>query len=99
MGKTPYYCRKLQTVFDDQVGTGAKNFLKRLSGSEHFGVLATSVTVPQRRWLAAMLSTRIVPSSSTSTAMGYSPDRVDALVWALTELMIEGGPQRKQLFV
>jgi hypothetical protein len=22
--------------------------------------------------------------------MGYSPDRVDALVWALTELMIEG---------
>jgi len=24
--------------------------------------------------------------------MGYSPDRVDALVWALTELMIEGGP-------
>jgi phage terminase large subunit-like protein len=24
------------------------------------------------------------------TEMGYSPDRVDALVWALTELMIEG---------
>jgi phage terminase large subunit-like protein len=29
--------------------------------------------------------------------MGYSPDRVDALVWALTELMIEGGERR--LFV
>jgi len=29
--------------------------------------------------------------------MGYSPDRVDALVWALTELMIEGGGRR--LFV
>ena len=26
--------------------------------------------------------------------MGYSPDRVDALVWALTELMIEGGDRR-----
>ncbi len=26
--------------------------------------------------------------------MGYSPDRVDALVWALTELMIEGGGRR-----
>jgi phage terminase large subunit-like protein len=26
--------------------------------------------------------------------MGYSPDRVDALVWALTELMIEGGERR-----
>jgi phage terminase large subunit-like protein len=24
------------------------------------------------------------------TEMGYSPDRVDALVWGLTELMIEG---------
>jgi phage terminase large subunit-like protein len=26
--------------------------------------------------------------------LGYSPDRVDALVWALTELMIEGGERR-----
>jgi len=26
--------------------------------------------------------------------MGYSPDRVDALVWALTELMIVGGERR-----
>ena len=26
--------------------------------------------------------------------MGYSPDRVDALVWALTELMIDGGERR-----
>jgi hypothetical protein len=31
--------------------------------------------------------------------MGYSPDRVDALVWALTELMIEGGARRRLLFV
>jgi predicted phage terminase large subunit-like protein len=31
--------------------------------------------------------------------MGCSPDRVDALVWALTELMIEGGPQRRLRFV
>ena len=31
--------------------------------------------------------------------MGYSPDRVDALVWALTELMIEGRSQRRLLFV
>lgn len=30
--------------------------------------------------------------------MGYSPDRVDALVWALTELMIEGQGQRRLLF-
>jgi phage terminase large subunit-like protein len=30
--------------------------------------------------------------------MGYSPDRVDALVWALTELMIEGGNERRFLF-
>jgi predicted phage terminase large subunit-like protein len=30
--------------------------------------------------------------------MGYSPDRVDALVWALTELMIEGPPERRLLF-
>ena len=30
--------------------------------------------------------------------MGYSPDRIDALVWALTELMIEGG-ERRLLFV
>ena len=29
--------------------------------------------------------------------MGYSPDRVDALVWALTELMIEG-EERRLLF-
>lgn len=26
--------------------------------------------------------------------MGYSPDRIDALVWALTELLIEGGSTR-----
>jgi predicted phage terminase large subunit-like protein len=32
------------------------------------------------------------------TEMGYSPDRVDALVWALTELMIEGGNERRLLF-
>ena len=25
-------------------------------------------------------------------ASGYSPDRVDALVWALTELMVEAVP-------
>ena len=31
--------------------------------------------------------------------MGYSPDRVDALVWALTELMIEGPAERRLLFV
>ena len=30
--------------------------------------------------------------------MGYSPDRVDALVWALTELMIDGEPRRRLLF-
>jgi phage terminase large subunit-like protein len=29
--------------------------------------------------------------------MGYPPDRVDALVWALTELMIEGGGERRLL--
>jgi phage terminase large subunit-like protein len=29
--------------------------------------------------------------------MGYSPDRVDALVWALTELMIEGEGGRRLL--
>lgn len=29
--------------------------------------------------------------------MGYSPDRVDALVWALTELMIEGAGGRRLL--
>jgi phage terminase large subunit-like protein len=28
------------------------------------------------------------------TEMGYSPDRLDALVWALTELMIEGSERR-----
>lgn len=28
------------------------------------------------------------------TEMGYSPDRMDALVWALTELMIEGDERR-----
>jgi phage terminase large subunit-like protein len=32
------------------------------------------------------------------TEMGYSPDRVDALVWALTEVMIEGGNERRFLF-
>ena len=26
--------------------------------------------------------------------MGYSPDRADALVWALTEPVIEGGERR-----
>lgn len=29
--------------------------------------------------------------------MGYSPDRVDALVWAITELMIEGESGRRLL--
>jgi phage terminase large subunit-like protein len=29
--------------------------------------------------------------------MGYSPDRVDALVWALTELLIEGELRRRLL--
>lgn len=29
--------------------------------------------------------------------MGYSPGRVDALVWALTELVIEGEPRRRLL--
>jgi predicted phage terminase large subunit-like protein len=29
--------------------------------------------------------------------MGYSPDRVDALVWALTELMIDGTQERRLL--
>jgi phage terminase large subunit-like protein len=28
-----------------------------------------------------------------------TPDRVDALVWALTELMIEGFDEGRQLFV
>ena len=32
------------------------------------------------------------------TEMGYSPDRMDALVWALTELMIEGEGRRRLLF-
>jgi phage terminase large subunit-like protein len=32
------------------------------------------------------------------TETGYSPDRVDALVCALTELMIEGTGQRRFLF-
>jgi phage terminase large subunit-like protein len=32
------------------------------------------------------------------TEMGYSHDRVDALVWALTELMIEGTSERRFLF-
>jgi hypothetical protein len=31
--------------------------------------------------------------------MGYSPDRVDALVWALTELMIEGDGERQSVRV
>jgi hypothetical protein len=26
------------------------------------------------------------------SSMGYSPDRVDALVWALTELLVEPAP-------
>ena len=30
--------------------------------------------------------------------MGYSPDRVDALVWALTELVIEPPSERRLLF-
>jgi phage terminase large subunit-like protein len=30
--------------------------------------------------------------------MGYSPDRLDALVWALTELMVEGEPENRPLF-
>jgi phage terminase large subunit-like protein len=30
--------------------------------------------------------------------MGYSPDRLDALVWALTELCVEGEPQNRPLF-
>jgi phage terminase large subunit-like protein len=30
--------------------------------------------------------------------MGYSPDRLDALVWALTELMSEGKSERRFLF-
>jgi phage terminase large subunit-like protein len=29
--------------------------------------------------------------------MGYSPDRVDALVWALTELVIDAPPGRRLL--
>jgi phage terminase large subunit-like protein len=29
--------------------------------------------------------------------MGYSPDRMDALVWAFTELMVEGD-ERRPLF-
>lgn len=32
-------------------------------------------------------------------SMGYSPDRVDALVWALTELMIEGADGGRRLLV
>jgi hypothetical protein len=30
--------------------------------------------------------------------MGYSPDRLDALVWALTQLMVEGEPENRPLF-
>jgi hypothetical protein len=30
--------------------------------------------------------------------MGYSPDRLDALVWALTELCVEGEPENRPLF-
>jgi tetratricopeptide (TPR) repeat protein len=33
-----------QTILDDQIGSGAKDLLKRLSDSEIFGVLATSVS-------------------------------------------------------
>ena len=32
------------------------------------------------------------------TEMGYSSDRVDALVWALTELMIEARNERRFMF-
>jgi phage terminase large subunit-like protein len=32
------------------------------------------------------------------TELGYSLDRVDALVWALTELMIEGERRCRLLF-
>jgi phage terminase large subunit-like protein len=32
------------------------------------------------------------------TEMGYSSDRMDAFVWALIELMIEGGNERRFLF-
>src|SRR5579859_1903783 len=32
-----------QTILDDQIGTGAKDLLKRLSDADTFGVLATSV--------------------------------------------------------
>ncbi len=39
---------------------------------------------------------RLAPASSTCTdyerSKGNSPDRLDALVWALTELMVEGVP-------
>jgi phage terminase large subunit-like protein len=30
--------------------------------------------------------------------MGYSPDRLDALVWALTELCVEREPESRPLF-
>jgi tetratricopeptide (TPR) repeat protein len=33
-----------QTILDDQIGTGAKDLLKRLSDADYFGVLATSVS-------------------------------------------------------
>jgi tetratricopeptide (TPR) repeat protein len=33
-----------QTILDDQIGTGAKDLLKRLSHADYFGVLATSVS-------------------------------------------------------
>ncbi|HEY6831864.1 MAG TPA: hypothetical protein VI251_05170 [Pseudolabrys sp.] len=32
------------------------------------------------------------------TEIGYSPDRVNALVWALTELMVEGEGRHRLLF-
>jgi len=31
----------------------------------------------------------LVPSDFDRRAAGHSPDRVDALVWALTELLVE----------
>jgi hypothetical protein len=36
--------------------------------------------------------TRDAQGRLDTAALGYSPDRVDALVWALTDLLVEASP-------
>ena len=52
----------------------------------------TNVDDPARRWAGSHTGLYKAPVCFDRKAAGFSPDRVDALVWAMSDLLVEPMP-------